>query len=64
MNLQNFQTIDSNLLLSIINMKLRNDHSSLNDLGRYYDIDTEQLCQKLATIGFHYQAQTNQFRKI
>lgn len=63
MNLQNFQTMDSNLLLSIINMKLRNDHSDLNDLARYYDIDSESLCRKLAEIGYQYHSEINQFTR-
>lgn len=61
MNLRNFQTMDPNLLLSIVNMKLRNDHSDLNDLTRYYEIDRVALCQTLAAIGYRYNADTNQF---
>lgn len=64
MNLQQFKTMEPNLLLSIINMKLRNDFRDLDDLGRYYDIDIEQLCQKLADIGYRYQIQTRQFIKL
>lgn len=61
MNLQQFQTMDSHLLLSVINMKLRNDHDTLEDLTRFYDIDPAVLCDKLSSIGYCYQADRNQF---
>lgn len=61
MDLKKINTIDAHLLLSIINMKLRNDHSSLTDLGRCFDIDINELKQKLSTIGYHYQQTSNQF---
>lgn len=61
MNLQQFQSMDSHLLLSLINMKLRNDHETLEDLARFYDIDSTALCETLSSIGYCYQANHNQF---
>lgn len=62
MDLKQFQTMDSMILLSIINMKLRDEFSSLDDLVRYYEIDKDALIAKLADAGFDYQPQQNQFR--
>ena len=61
MNLQQFQTMDSHLLLSLINMKLRNDFSTLDKLTRFYEIDSTALCEKLASINYCYQPEHNQF---
>ncbi|QIQ21218.1 DUF4250 domain-containing protein [Zophobihabitans entericus] len=62
MSLTNFKTMDVNILLSIVNMQLRDKYSSLNDLARYYDIVEDELCQKLAAADFHYDAKSNQFK--
>ncbi|MGL5336237.1 MAG: DUF4250 domain-containing protein, partial [Enterovibrio sp.] len=39
MNLDNFLKMDPNLLLSIINMKLRDQFSTLASLCVFYEID-------------------------
>lgn len=62
MALQKFQNMDPHMLLSIVNMKLRDQYSSLNDLARSYDIDAEALCKKLSEAGYHYQTISNQFK--
>ncbi|MGL5290472.1 MAG: DUF4250 domain-containing protein [Vibrionaceae bacterium] len=62
MNLNNFMNMDPNLLLSIINMKLRDQFSSLASLCVFYEIDEQALRDKLALGGFEYVAALNQFR--
>lgn len=62
MPLQKFQNMDPHILLSIVNMKLRDQYSSLDDLVRSYDIDPEALCNKLSDAGYHYQTASNQFK--
>lgn len=62
MNLTHFKNMDVNILLSIINMQLRDKFASLNDLVRYHDIDADTLSEKLAQADFHYDATTNQFK--
>ncbi|AWH87476.1 DUF4250 domain-containing protein [Limnobaculum parvum] len=62
MQRQNFLAMDPHLLFSIINMKLRDEYESLNDLTRSYDIDQEALIKKLSDAGFQYQPSNNQFR--
>ncbi len=52
------------MLLSVINMKLRDEgYSSLDDLCRALDIDRDKIEEKLNAAGFEYiPAPVNQFR--
>ena len=52
---------DPNILLSVINTKLRDEYSSLDDLCDSLDIDKEDLAAKLKSGGFKYNASLNQF---
>ena len=62
MSLKTFQTMDTMILLSMVNMKLRDEFSSLDDLVKYYEIDSEALKAKLSNAGFEYQSALNQFK--
>ncbi|EGR0477436.1 DUF4250 domain-containing protein [Vibrio cholerae] len=63
MNLANFATMDPIMLLSIINMKLRDDFGGdLDKLVNYFDIDRSALEAKLASAGFEFLPQVGQFR--
>lgn len=62
MDLKNFNSMDPIMLMSIINMKLRDEFSSLDDLVKYFEIDRDALEKKLAEANFEYLAQANQFR--
>lgn len=53
---------DPIMLLSFVNMKLRDEFADLDDLCKSLDIDREALEEKLSEAGFHYVAVTNQFR--
>lgn len=52
---------DVNMLFSFINMKLRDEYDSLEELCRSLDIDQEWLVTKLASGGFEYNPQQNKF---
>jgi hypothetical protein len=52
---------EPNILLSVINTKLRDEFSSLDDLCDSLDIDKEELSDKLKAGGFKYNASLNQF---
>lgn len=54
--------MDANILLSIINMKLRDFYSSLESLCKDIDIKEEELKEKLASIGYEYNKEQNQFK--
>ncbi|HAS3165791.1 DUF4250 domain-containing protein [Vibrio cholerae] len=63
MNLANFATMDPIMLMSIINMKLRDDFGGdLDKLVNYFDIDRSALETKLASAGFEFLPQVGQFR--
>ncbi|HDZ9463332.1 TPA: DUF4250 domain-containing protein [Vibrio cholerae] len=63
MNLANFATMDPIMLMSIINMKLRDDFGGdLDKLVNYFDIDRSALEAKLASAGFEFLSQVGQFR--
>ncbi|ENE5172426.1 DUF4250 domain-containing protein [Vibrio cholerae] len=63
MNLANFATMDPIMLMSIINMKLRDDFGGdLDKLVNYFDINRSALEAKLASAGFEFLPQVGQFR--
>ncbi len=43
MDLKNYKTMDVNILLGIVNMKMRDENWDLDELAKYYDIDKEDL---------------------
>lgn len=53
---------DPFMLYSMINMKLRDEYSSLNDLCASMDIDRKELEKRLSDAGFEYDPNQNQFR--
>ena len=53
---------DPVMLLSYINMKLRDEQISLQEFCDANGVDKEELEEKLAAAGFVYDEQRNQFR--
>ncbi|NLW52534.1 MAG: DUF4250 domain-containing protein [Tissierellia bacterium] len=47
-------TMDPNILVSIVNMKLRNDFDDIDDLVKYYDITKEELDSVLGKEEYFY----------
>ncbi|MFC5078350.1 hypothetical protein VTH8203_04156 [Vibrio thalassae] len=63
MNLANFETMDPVMLMSIVNMKLRDDFGgNLDELTRFFDISKSALIDKLAQAGFDFLPEAGQFR--
>ncbi len=52
---------DPYMLLSFINMKLRDEYGSLETLCDDLNIDPDELCEKLRSIGYEYNPDTNRF---
>lgn len=52
---------DPFMLMSLINMKLRDNYSSLDELCEDMDIDRKMLEQQLAEAGFEYSPEHNKF---
>lgn len=53
---------DPFMLLSMMNMKLRDEFSSLEELCKANDIDQSSLVRTLKDAGFEYMPEINQFR--
>ena len=62
MKLNNFATMDVNMLLSLVNMQLRDHYEDLDDLCQSQDLDKAALVARLATGDFHYLPAQKQFR--
>ncbi len=60
----NFETKDTMLLYSLVNMKLRDEFLDLDDLVNYYGVDKKELLDKFSDAGYEYVEGENQFKKI
>ena len=54
--------MDPYILVSAVNMALRDEYSSLDDLCKAFEIDEKDLCKKLKKAGFKYNQEQNQFK--
>lgn len=52
---------DPVMLMSFFNTKLRDEYDSLTELCRAYDLDEQEIQEKLAGIDYHYNKEKNQF---
>lgn len=52
---------DPFILLSVINLKLRDFYSSLDQLCEDMNIDKAELCERLSLAGFNYDENNNKF---
>lgn len=55
---------DPNILLSVVNTKLRDEYGSLEALCGGLDADQAELTERLAALGYAYDAETNQFKPV
>ena len=62
MDLSNAEAIDSFILLSILNEKLRIECDSLEELIQTYEMDASNVIDKLSVVGYQYDPLTNQFK--
>ncbi|MDO4639149.1 DUF4250 domain-containing protein [Leptotrichia hongkongensis] len=60
----NFETKDTMLLYSLVNMKLRDEFLDLDDLVNYYGVDKKELLDRFSNAGYEYVEGENQFKKI
>ena len=52
---------DPMMLFSVINMKLRDCYSSLDELCEDMNVDKDSLIRKLNSVGFEYSQENNKF---
>ncbi|MBA5763060.1 DUF4250 domain-containing protein [Vibrio sp. 404] len=62
MDLSNVRSLDSIILLGIVNEKLRLECDSFDELVSMYEMDVEQVVAKLDVVGYQYDPLTNQFK--
>ena len=62
MDLKKFATMDVNMLLSLVNMQLRDRYDDLDDLCKAQEIDQASPEARLASGDFHSQPAQKQFR--
>lgn len=60
--LKRFATMDPYILVSAINMQLRDEYSSLEELCASQEIPIEELKERLRKKEFTYDEQTRQFK--
>ncbi|MGO4998383.1 DUF4250 domain-containing protein [Oceanisphaera sp. W20_SRM_FM3] len=58
------ETMDSFMVLSILNEKLRLECDSLSTLISQFELDTQWLIASMSQIGYQYDAISNQFKPI
>ncbi len=52
---------DPVMLLSFVNMKLRDKYTSLDDMCEDLDVLSTEIIEKLDKIDYHYDVEKNQF---
>jgi hypothetical protein len=53
---------DPVMLLSFVNMRLRDEYENLDELCAALDLDKTEITEKLAAIDYHYDTESNQFK--
>ena len=59
----NFQSGDINIVLSMLNMKLRDEFSDLDDLVKTLSVNKEELLKRMNDNGYYYSEGNNQFKR-
>lgn len=52
---------DPMMLMSVVNMKLRDEYPSLDELCASMGVDKQTLCKNLGDAGFEYSEEHNKF---
>lgn len=55
-------SMDPVMLMSIVNMKIRDEFGDLDNYVKFYELDKDALIKKLADAGFDYLEDAKQFR--
>ena len=61
MNLVRYEKMEISLLLNIVNLKLKDEFRNLEELCRYYNLETEIFKRKLVDAGYSYNKKKNCF---
>lgn len=61
MNLVRYEKMEISLLFNIVNLKLKDEFRNLEELCRYYNLETEIFKRKLVDAGYRYNKKKNCF---
>lgn len=62
MEIKNLLKMDGEIVFGIVNERLRIECDSLDELSHSYNLDSQALIEKLKSVGYHYDPNTNQFK--
>ncbi|UTV26660.1 DUF4250 domain-containing protein [Photobacterium atrarenae] len=62
MEITNLLKMDGNIVLGIVNEKLRLECTSIDDLVSRYELDYDELNDKMESLGFRYDPISNQYK--
>ncbi|WP_318510791.1 DUF4250 domain-containing protein [Photobacterium leiognathi] len=62
MEINNLLGMDGNIVIGIVNERLRLECNSMSELISRYELDEDELIGKMAQLGYQYDPLTNQFR--
>ncbi|MGF1726975.1 DUF4250 domain-containing protein [Photobacterium nomapromontoriensis] len=62
MEINNLLSMDGNIVLGIVNERLRLECSTIEELVSRYELDFDKLNEKMADMGYHYDPINNQFK--
>lgn len=62
MEITNLLKMDGNIVLGIVNEKLRLECSSIDELISRYELDYDELNDKMESLGFRYDPISNQYK--
>jgi hypothetical protein len=62
MEINNLLNMDGHILFGIINERLRLECNSVEELVSRYELDEQQLANKMAMMGYQYDPISNQYK--
>lgn len=62
MEISNLLKMDGNIVLGIVNERLRLECSTIEELVSRYEIDATELNKKMEELGYHYDPISNQYK--
>ncbi|MGF1685466.1 DUF4250 domain-containing protein [Photobacterium japonica] len=62
MEITNLLGMDGNIVLGIVNERLRLECSTVEELVSRYELDFDELSEKMEAMGYHYDPINNQFK--
>jgi len=62
MEISNLLNMDGTIVLGIVNERLRLECSTIEELVSRYELDSDELNDKMEALGYHYDPISNQFK--